>query len=238
MRLQVNLLHEGELRHQGLVGRRFIIMVSLATLVGVLMLVGVLAGYAYISQRQELKNERAQWAKTEPNYKRFTALQQEQGRIKTVVDEILGWNHARLPMYDLLLELQRMVAPYPIQFTRVTVDSEFTMIQPPAPSGSARIEVKEEGAKEQSQPAAAPAPAKPPPATPARRFHIVITGRVVGEQGHKNVVAFDEQLQKSPKLADIFESVRLQGISRAAGESRHNEQNFTIECLTKIRKYE
>ena len=122
---------------------------------------------------------------------------------------------------------------------RVTVDSELVMVQPPVPKEKVKLD---EGDEEPKDSAAAPhalvkPPAKPP-ATPARRFHVVITGRVSGEQGHTAVVAFDEDLQKKSPLAPVFETVRLQGISRVSGDNQRNEQNFTIECLTPLRKYE
>ncbi|TAN38160.1 MAG: hypothetical protein EPN23_03075 [Verrucomicrobia bacterium] len=235
MKVHVNLLHPDEQRYQGLVSLRFIFLASIVTLTAVVILVGSFALYSFFSKRQDLVWARDQWLKAEPLYKQTLALQQEQKRIKVVVDELNGWNHARLPLHQLLAELQRIVAPHPIQFSRLTITGERSLVQPPAVTNVPKAEAK-------SEPAAGAKPAvppKPPPAIPAWRFRITIAGRVFGEAGHTAVVAFNEQLQRDPHLVNIFESVHMQGLSKASRETqRGNEQVFTIEALTPLRKFE
>jgi hypothetical protein len=234
MKVHVNLLHPDEQRYQGLVSRRFILLSSVTTVTLVLVLVGGFALYGFFNKRQDLNWARMQWQKTEPRYKIILALQQEQSRIKTVVGELNGWNHARLPMHELLTEVQRTVAPHPIQFTRLNVSSEFVLIQPPTPTNTPPAEVAGEA---QSALVVKTAP-KPPPPIHARRFHLAIAGRVLGAEGHTAVVEFNDQLQHNARIGPWFESVRLQGLNRAGGEARKNEQFFTIEGQTPVRRLE
>jgi hypothetical protein len=225
MNVHVNLLHDDERRYQGLVSRKFIILASAGTVVSILVLLGSLAGYSFFGERQEWSTLRTQWQQTEPRYKNYLSQQQGQGRVKAVVGELNGWNRGRLPLSAILLDVQRMVAPHPIQLTRITIMGESTFVQPPTPK---------------VPPAAATnaPPAKPPPPIPARLWRVTIMGRVFGPQGHSDVVALTTQLQNAPGLADVWESVRLQNLTRATGSERRDEQNFTIEGLTKMRKCE
>ena len=225
MNVHVNLLHDDERRYQGLVSRKFILLVSVGTVVSILVLLGALATYSFFGERQEWKALQAQWQQTEPRYKNYLSQQQGQGRVKTVMGELNGWNHGRLPQHGFLLEIQRAVAPFPIQLTRLQVMGESILVQTPAPK---------------APPAAAPntPPAKPPPPIPARSWHVTITGRVFGPQGYTDVLAFVAQLQNAPGLSDVWESVRLQNLARPSGTEHRDEQNFIIEGLTKVRKCE
>ncbi len=225
MNVHVNLLHDDERRYQGLVSRKFIMLASVGTVAGVLGVLGSLAGYSFFGERQEWQTLQAQWQQTEPRYKNYLSQQQGQGRIKAVVGELNGWNRGRLTLSAFLLEVQRLVAPHPLQLTRVSIMGESTFVQPPTPRVS---------------PAAATnaPPAKPPPPIPARLWRVSIMGRVYGPQGHSAVVALTTQLQHTPGLAEVWDSVRLQNLTRATGSERRDEQSFTIEGLTRMRKCE
>ena len=240
MNVHVNLLHDDERRYQGLVGRKFIVIAATSAVVGLLAIVGTLLGYNLISAQQELQQLRASWKQTEPQYKRFLAQQKVRDLAAGVLGELRGATHGRLPMHDFLLEVQRVVAPFPVQLDRITITSEASLVQPPPPKVAVKLdEPKPEGPV--APPAAitnAPPPPPPPPAIPARRWRVTLTGRVFGEQGHSAVVALATQLQRSPPLAEIWESVRLQNLARAPGEAHRGEQLFTIEGLTKLRKCE
>lgn len=233
MKVHVNLLHPDEQRYQGLVSSRFIILASALTLASILLLVSGFALYGFFSKRQDLQWAREQWKKTELRYRTILALQQEQGRIKKVVDELNGWNHARLPMYDLLAELRKIVSPHPIQFTRLNVNSETMTIQPPPPTNPPPVKAQGE-----AQPVAGAAAPKPPTPIQAKRFHLLIAGRVLGAEGHTAVVEFNEQIQSNQRIGPWFEAVRLQGINRVTSGARRDEQYFNIEGTTPARKLE
>ena len=240
MNVHVNLLHDDERRYQGLVGRKFMVIATTCTVVGLLTIVGGLLGFNLFSAQQELQMLRSTWKQTEPQYKRFQAQQKVRDQTAAVLGELNGWEHGRLQMHSFLLEVQRVVAPVPVQLERVTMTAESVMVQPPAPKVAVKLdEPKPEGAP---APAAStnapPPPPPPPPAIPARRWHITIAGRVFGEQGHSAVVALAAQLQQAPALADVWDSVRLQSLARAPGEAQRAEQLFTLEGLTKLRKCE
>jgi len=236
MNVHVNLLHDDERRYQGLVGRKFIAIAATTTGLALLLIVGGLLGFYLISAQQELQELRAQWRKTDPQYKKFLVQQKTRDQVAAVLGELNGWGHGRLPTHDFLVELQRVVAPYPVQLDRVTVSGEYTMIQPPPPK--AVVKLDEAPPESAGAPVAAAKAPPPPPAIPARRWHIVLTGRVFGDQGHTAVVELVTKLQQTPPLADLWESVRLQNLARAPGESHRAEQLFTIEGLTKQRKCE
>lgn len=225
MNVHVNLLHVDERRYQGLVSRKFVMLVSVGTAASVLGILGALAVYSFFGERQEWKSLHAQWQQTEPRYKSYLSQQQGQGHVKTVVNELNGWNHGRLPQHEFLLNIQRAVAPYPIQLTRLQVIGESSLVQQPMPKTPAVAATN------------AP-PAKPPPPIPARCWHVTITGRVFGPQGYTDVLAFVAQLQNTAGLAEVWESVRLQNLARPSDPEHRDEQNFTIEGLTKLRKCE
>ena len=237
MNVHINLLHEDERRYQGLVGRKFILISSTITGLALLLIVGGLLGYNLISAQQELQSLRAQWRQTEPQYKKFLAQQKTRDQVSAVLGELQGWTHGRLLMQPFLLELQRVVVPYPVQLDRLTVAGEFTMIQPPPPKVAVKIdEPKPEGTE--APPLAAAKPPPPPPPIPARRWHVTLNGRVFGEQGHTAVVDLAAKLQQAPAFAGLWDSVRLQSLSRTPGEGHRTEQLFTIEGLTLQRKCE
>jgi hypothetical protein len=225
MNVHVNMLYEVERRYQGLVSRKFTFRALLGTLAAVLLLLGSLALYSFFGERQNWHALKTQWQQVEPHYKRYLLQQQGQGRVKNVAGELDGWNRGRLSMNAFLLDIQRVAAPYPIQFSRLNITSEGSLVQPPAPKVAPAA-------------AANAPPAKPPPPIPARRWQVLITGRVFGPQGYGDVVAFVTKLQNAPGLAEEWESVRLQNLARATGSDRRDEQNFTIEGVTKLRKCE
>ena len=237
MNVHVNLLHEDERRYQGLVGRKFIAISATATGLALLLIVGGLLGYTLISAQQELQMLRTQWRQTEPQYKKFLVQQKVRDQVSAMLGELKGWTHGRLSLHDFLAEIQRVVAPYPIQLDRLSVSGEYTMIQPPPPKVAIKLDAAP--AEAGGAPVASTnAPPPPPPPIPARRWHVTLSGRVFGEQGQSAVVELAAQLQKTPALAGLWDSVRLQSLTRAPGESHRAEQLFTIEGLTKQRNCE
>ena len=229
MNVHVNLLHEDEQRYQGLVSQKFIIRGSVVMVVGILLILGSLALYGYFGEYQERKTLETQWKQTEPLYRNYLSRQQGQGRVKTLVNELNGWNHGRLSLAAFMLDVQRVVAPFPIQFSRMTLMGETTFVQPPTPKPPPM---------DASSVTNAPVALKPPPPIPARRWRVTITGRVYGPQGHSDVVTLANRLQNAPWLADVWDSVRLQNLTRSTAGEHRDEQNFTIEGLTKLRKCE
>jgi hypothetical protein len=231
MNVHINLLHDDERRYQGLVGQKFIIIATAATALALLLIVGGLFGYGLMSAQQELERLRIDWKQTDPRYKKFLMQQKVRDQVSAVLGELNGWTHGRLPMHTFLLEVQRVVAPYPVQLDRLTVAGEYSMVQPPPP----KVVVK---FVEPAPVVSTNAPPPPPPPIPARRWHITLTGRVFGAQGHTAVVELAARLQQAPGLSNVWESVRLQNIGRVPGDGSRNEQLFTIEGLTKLRKCE
>ena len=146
MNVHVNFLHDDERRYQGLVGRKFIVIAASSAVVGLLAIVGTLLGYNLISAQQELQMLRASWRQTEQQYKSFLAQQKVRDLAAGVLGELRGATHGRLPMHDFLLEVQRIVAPFPVQLDHITITSEASLVQPPppkvavsAPAGTAGI---------------------------------------------------------------------------------------------------
>ena len=235
MNVHINLLHDAERRYQGLVGRKFILICATSTVLALLLIVGGLLGYNLVSAQQDLETLRASWRQTEPQYKDFLKQQKIRDQVAAMLNELNGWTHGRLPMDGFLLEMQRIVAPYPVQLDRLTLAGEYTMIQPPLPKVPVKIEEPKPEASG-APVAVTNAPPVPPPPIPARRWHITITGRVFGEQGHTAVVDLAAKLQQAPAFAGLWDSVRLQSLTRAPGEEHRTEQLFTIEGLTQQRK--
>lgn len=227
MNVHVNLLHDDERRYQGLVSRKFIVLISLGLGVGLLVMVGGLLVSNFLGTRQEWNLLQERWRETEPRYKKYLVQDKERSRVKAMVGELNGCNHGRLGMHDFMLDLQRAVATYPIRFSRVSISAEASLVQAPVPKAPP-LDVSVTNAP----------PVKPPPPIPAHRWHVTMTGRVFGERGHLDAVAFTEQLKRQSRLAELWESVRLQNLSPVAGSENRGQQIFTIEGVTKLRKCE
>jgi len=238
MNVRVTLLQESELRHQGLLNRRFLLLAAIGA--GALVVV-LLIGWGlwrWHGHRQDWQTARTTWAKTEPRYVKFQALQADYGRIKALADELQGWRHARLALSTVLAEVQRLVAPRPIQFERLTVTSQIELIVPPSPPPR-EVTGKPAAKRGAAEGAVTPAPAPPAPGVPARKFRIMIEGRAAGEQSYQEVVGLGNDLRTAPALAGLFDSVRLQGLRQVSdAKERPDERLFSIECVLLPRKIE
>ena len=221
MSLRVDLMRESEYRYQGPVSRKF------ATLsVGGVVLAALLLWLAIMIQHgAALNRERAQlegeWNNIEP---RFKAIKQKRVGLvacQGMMKELKPWSDTRVDWAGRLDELNKMVPPS-IQITHLSMRAEWVIIKLPAPP------VEDPNA-----------PAKPaPPAIPARRFYLSISGRAAGDAGGDDAVQMVNRLKNSGGYGSVFEIVKLQHLLRDTQPNDIADRSFSIEGLAAPRRLE
>ena len=220
MKLRVDLLTTEERRYQGPVSLKFAVTVGGITFGCLALIALVVVAHALLSVRSDLKAARANWQQIEGRYKAVTEKQKAEGDNQAILTELKLWGKQRIAWTDLLAELRR-IAPATMQFTRLTVRSEWTFVKPPAKMTSDGKEI-------------------PQPAVPARRFFLGLEGRAAGDLADQVVVDFERAWRQSPGFQPLFESVKLQRLVReATGDTgRQPDRLFLIEGEFRARKLE
>jgi hypothetical protein len=121
---RVNLLRKSEQRHQGLVSRRFSMIIAVVTPI---LLISVLSGIKvvqYSGVQDELKTSRAIWAELEPKLELYKEENRGLMTNRKVLDLFGEWTASRGAMHRVLDEIQEAV-PENIQLTRLSVRGEF-----------------------------------------------------------------------------------------------------------------
>lgn len=122
---RVNLLKKSEQRYQGAVSRRFM---WVCAVVAPLLVIAVISGIKLVQYngiRSELVSSSQIWASLEPRL----ALHQEETKSLAANKKILalldGWQESRVPMVDLMEEIQQSV-PRNMQFARLALKGDST----------------------------------------------------------------------------------------------------------------
>lgn len=122
---RVNLLKKSEQRYQGAVSRRFM---WVCAVVAPLLVIAVISGIKLVQYngiRSELVSSSQIWASLEPRL----ALHQEESKSLAANKKILalldGWQESRVPMVDLMEEIQQSV-PRNMQFSRLALKGDST----------------------------------------------------------------------------------------------------------------
>lgn len=216
MKLRVNLLRDNEARYQGPVSLRFAMVAGGSTAAIILLILIGIAVHRHVSTSHSLAFARDQWQRLEPEFK-VVQSKQKQLRDRQALQAELGlWTSTRVNWYRVLRDLQAIVPPS-VQLRQLNVSGTWDFIAAEKPAdGSDR---------------------KDPP-TPARRFTLSIAGNASGELADETVVQFTRSLRDAQGLHPVFETVRLQRMSRAAGggEEQQTDRAFEIEALSAVRK--
>ena len=220
MKLRVDLLTQEERRYQGPVSLKFAVTIGGITLGSLALITLLVVVHALLSVRSDLKTARGNWQQIEARYKTVTDKQKAEGENQAVLTELKLWSKQRISWTDLLAELRR-IAPASMQFTRLTVRSEWAFVRPPAKTTSDGKEI-------------------PQAAVPARRFFLSLEGRAAGDLADQVVVDFERAWRQSPGFQPLFESVKLQRLVREATSEtgRQPDRLFLIEGEFRARKLE
>ncbi|MBN1267973.1 MAG: hypothetical protein JXB04_00145 [Kiritimatiellae bacterium] len=214
MNIRINLIRENEIRQPGLMNPKMIMRMSLAALVGLIVLTIMLILLHVASVNRALSQARARHKKVDPVFQDVRALQQDLAFNQALLKDLQGWNKWRFEWQTILMDLQAAV-PAPVQLTRLAIKSNMIMIHPP------KWEKK----------------ALP---VPARRFSVHLDGIAAGERGDEVVVQFVRSLRTARGLDTLIDSVRLAtGLKKAPTRPGAEEGwMFAIEAESFPRKME
>lgn len=118
----VNLLRRDEMRYQGAVSRKFIL---LGLCVVPFLFVVVILGVQLLQKAdalRSLKRANARWSEIEPQlvaYRKADRLLKDNKKILELLD---GWNASKVPFAELMLDIQPLV-PASIQLTHLSIQN-------------------------------------------------------------------------------------------------------------------
>jgi hypothetical protein len=219
MSIRVNLLKPSEARRQGVVGVKFMIQISIATAVLILLIAVGLSFVHYQSGKRDLEAARNYWKIQEPLYKELVKMKENLETEKKFQQELRGWHASRIDWTPLLLELRKICPPM-VQLRRLGIRGNLFIKQKP---------VVEAAGGETPEPSAAPSPGQA-----MRWYSITIDGKASGGKAEDVVIQFVRTLGSDALFKQIFESPpRLNSLQRDASQGDEQPNRvFTIEGLT------
>jgi hypothetical protein len=223
MTVRVDLLKKSEFRHQG--GASSVLIVRSLTILGVAACVLFSAGTVlrFRAARRELISCRETWKQCEPVYNQLQAMKQDMATQRKLETELKGWEQSRVLWEGPLVELQEIVPPV-MQLRRLAIEGRLETILLPAPPPPPGDEL---GESDQAAPE--------PPKQLARRFHVFLDGKVVGEMAEDVVVQFVRVLSREKAFDGLLENVKLQSLQRESGQSAVGPAGrvFSIEARSR-----
>jgi hypothetical protein len=224
MSLRVDLLRDSERRYQGPVSVRFAVATAGLTVGAILFLAGAILVYRQISLSSDLKWARREWEKIKPRHEEILRTEKEVAADQAFLTELDAWAQTRINWNEVLGEFQKTV-PSNVQLTRLEVrgDWEFLKAASPPPAES-----EAEDAKKKPE----------PPPIPMRMFKMEVGGRASGQLADEDVVRFANEIKTSEGLKHLFDSVKLQHLTKAAPTPGTQEADrvFEIEGIVGSRK--
>lgn len=195
---RVNLLKKSERRYQGAVSQRFLLGGAIVVPVLFVVLVGMIQFVQYGNLKTELQSNREILEKLEPRL----ALHREKGKSLTsnrqVLDLLEGWEKSQASYPALMRDIQGVV-PESIQFTRLSVRSDF-----------------------KSSVYASVADLMP-------TYSLVIEGISQGEGAVNETTRLRENLMESTKISRVFDSVSLISMRKLGGDTDIDRREFRLE---------
>jgi hypothetical protein len=214
MTLRINLLRNDELRQAGALTHAFVMRVTLAIVIAVVVVGTGLIVLNMRNARKHMEQSRERFRQIDPLYQDIRAMQQDLTANRSLVEELGAWEHSRVLWSEALMDLQKVV-PEAVQLSRFTIAGGFTVIT---------------GEKwENVDP------------VPARVFDMRINGQISGDFADAVVIQFLRDLKGAPGLEDIIKAVELQrGLQRQGNRGGEGETRwvFAIEVEGKERKME
>ncbi len=119
---RVNLLKKSELRYQGAVSRRFMLVGVVVTPIVAIALLSSIKLVQYTTVKYELKTSREIWTELEPRLELYKNENRGLVTNQQVMELLDGWQNSQASFVRLLTDIQDTV-PENIQFTRLSVRS-------------------------------------------------------------------------------------------------------------------
>jgi len=223
MSIRVNLLKPSEARRQGMVSVKFMIHVSIATAVAILLIIGGMSFIRYEIGKRDLEAARNIWKIREPMYKKIVTMRDDLATEKKFQQELRGWQASRIDWKPLLIELRKICPPM-VQLRRLSIRGELTIKQKPVA---------------QAVDGEPPAPsAAPSPGLAMRWYTITIDGKATGDMAEDIVVQFVRKFGSDALFKPIFESPpKLNSLQRDTSQGGEQPNRiFTIEGTTQKRE--
>lgn len=120
---RVNMLKKSEMRYQGAVSRRFMLV---SVVVTPILLIALLSGVKLIQYgniRADLGASREIWTVLEPRLAIATEQQHGLKINRQALELINGWRDSQVPMVELMTDIQQVV-PSNVQLMRVSIRSD------------------------------------------------------------------------------------------------------------------
>jgi hypothetical protein len=194
----------------------------------ILLLAGAVLAYRQISLSRDLKWARQEWAKLKPHHDKILAAERDMAAEQAFLTELDGWSATRVPWHAVLAVFQGTV-PSNVQLTRLNVRGDWEFAKATAPAQSTTTEAADgEGAAK-----------KEPPAIPMRMFQVEVGGRASGGLADEDVVRFANEIKTRDGIGSLFDSVKLQHLTKAAGDVEGGgeaDRVFEIEGIFTSRK--
>lgn len=119
--VRINLIKRTEVRYQGIVSPKFLVVTFGSALLAALVLLIVVRSVQYSYRKRHIEDARKTWADLEPRYKRLKEIRAELAHENAVLTELKARQARGARWSDFLLMLQR-TAPENIQLGRLHLE--------------------------------------------------------------------------------------------------------------------
>jgi len=120
---KVNLIRKSEIRYQGAVSGRFLLVCLVVTPIILIAMLSGIKLMQYSEIQTNLKNNRELWTKLKPQLMAFYREKRGYETNQKVLMLIDAWNRSKIPWEDILRQIQMRI-PLTIQITRLSIRGE------------------------------------------------------------------------------------------------------------------
>jgi len=229
MSIRVDLMKEGEFRHQGAVSGAFIVRITLASLLGFGVLFGFISFMRMRTAQNDLVAAENIWEMRKPYYEKIQAMKKDLATEKKLSKELDGWKRSRIAWHEQLFALQKLI-PSSMQLQQLSIRGDLKFGKPPPRPAVKKKENKEDKEKKKKKKKKAPVISV---GTPFREYSIRLMGRTSGEKAEYVVVQFVRVLDRSTAYRSLLKSIKLLSLNRdTTSDTGQNDQRFVIEAMT------
>ena len=107
--VRINLIKRSEVRYQGIVSPKFLVITCGSALIAALLLMIVVRGVQYTYRKKDLSDAREVWLKMEPRYKRLNDARAELAHQNKILAELKAQRVGAARWAEFMLMLQKTV---------------------------------------------------------------------------------------------------------------------------------
>ena len=120
--VRINLIKRSEVRYQGIVNPKFLVIALSSAVVAAMLLVMVVRGVQFTYRKKIVRDALQHWGRIEPRYEAVKDVRKAMARQNKILDELRSRRDKAATWDDFLLMLRKTV-PQNIQFNRLSVAS-------------------------------------------------------------------------------------------------------------------